>query len=49
MPMSGIHDDDVGTGLDQRRNAILGALTHPHGGTDAELALLVLARARMLA
>ena len=49
VPVGGVHHEQVGAGLDQGRDALVGALAHADRGAHAQLALGVLARARMLA
>ena len=49
MAVRGVDDDHVDAGLDQRLDALLGALADADRGADAQLAELVLAGVRVLA
>ena len=49
MAVGGVDDEHVGAGLDQRGDALLGALAHADRRADAQLAVRVLAGVRVLA
>ena len=49
VPVCGVHHQHVGAGLDQQRDALVGALTHAHRRTDTQTTEAVLAGVRVLA